>query len=186
MKIVVGLGNPGSEYSATRHNAGFMAVEELAKRWGAAVWKERHEAQVAEHRLENETILLVKPQTYMNLSGVAVGALARWYKVDTADIIVIYDDLDLPAGRLRLRSKGGSGGHRGIESLLVHLGKDEFARVRLGIGRPPAGWETANYVLSRFSAEEAPLAAKAIERAAEAAECIILKGLNKAMNLYNS
>lgn len=185
MKIIAGLGNPGPEYSATRHNVGFLAVEELAKRWGAEAWRSRHEALCAEYRGGSEPVLLVKPQTYMNLSGVAVGELMRWYKLGAADIIVIYDDLDLPAGKLRLRPQGGSGGHKGIESLLVHLGSDTFCRIRIGIGRPPAGWETANYVLGRFTPEETPLMAAAIERAAAAAECILKQGIDKAMNLYS-
>ncbi|BBB90301.1 MAG TPA: aminoacyl-tRNA hydrolase [Methylomusa anaerophila] len=187
MKIVAGLGNPGQEYSVTRHNVGFMAVDLLADRWGIAItsWREREKALAAEYR-GSEPVLLVKPQTYMNLSGIAVGALARWYKIPVTDIIVIYDDLDLPVGKLRLRSKGGSGGHRGIESLLEHLGQDAFARIRVGIGRPPQGWETADYVLSRFTAEETPLIKDAITRAADAVECLLKEGFNKAMNKFNS
>ena len=186
MKMIVGLGNPGQEYSATRHNVGFMAADALADHWQAPAWRDRFDAWVTEVRLGAETVYLMKPQTYMNLSGTAVNALLRFYKMDISDVIVIYDDLDLSVGRLRLRAKGGSGGHRGIESLLVHLGKDEFARVRIGIGRPPAGWETAAYVLSRFTAEEAPLVQDAVKQAAEAAESIIRHGLLKAMNLFNT
>lgn len=184
MKIIVGLGNPGREYSATRHNAGFLVVDELARRWNCQSWKNKSNAQVAEFR-GTEQVLLVKPQTYMNLSGTSVGELARWYKVDSEDIVVVFDDLDLPVGRLRLRMKGGSGGHRGIESLLTHLSKDTFARVRLGIGRPPEGWEVADYVLSRFTAEEEPLVEQAIAKAADAVESIIKVGLTKTMNLFN-
>ena len=185
MKIIVGLGNPGTEYSTTRHNVGFLAVEELAKRWGLDVWRNRNEALVAEYRGGAEPVLLVKPQTYMNLSGVAVGELVRWYKLTPADVIVIYDDLDLPVGKLRLRPQGGSGGHKGIESLLVHLGTEAFSRIRVGIGRPPAGWETANYVLGRFSPEEAPLMAETLVKAAEAVEYILKHGFTKAMNVYS-
>ena len=185
MKIVVGLGNPGAEYSATRHNVGFLAVEELAKRWEISSWRSRHEALVAEYRENSESVLLVKPQTYMNLSGVAVGEISRWYKLKADDVIVIYDDLDLPVGKLRLRPQGGSGGHRGIESILAHLGTENFYRVRIGIGRPPAGWETANYVLGRFSPEEAPKVADTIVKAAEAVEYILKHGITKAMNIYS-
>lgn len=185
VKIIVGLGNPGQEYSATRHNVGFMAVEELALHWNINSWRSRDEALVAECPGGKEPVLLVKPQTYMNLSGTAVGALARWYKVKVEDIIVLYDDMDLPAGKLRLRTKGGSGGHRGIESLLLHLGQDSFSRIRIGIGRPPKGWEVANFVLSRFSEEETILMVEAIRRAAKAAEGIIALGMNKAMNQFN-
>lgn len=184
MKIIVGLGNPGSEYSATRHNVGFMAIDALAERLGIHSWKKRNQALVAEYR-GDEPVILVKPQTYMNLSGVAVGELARWYKVAAEDITVIFDDMDLPTGRLRLRMKGGSGGHRGIESLLTHLDKDSFGRIRIGVGRPPAGWQVVDYVLSRFTPEEQPLLNEAILRTTEAVECVVKQGMNKAMNLYN-
>lgn len=185
MKLIAGLGNPGSEYSATRHNVGFLAVEELAKRWDVDSWRNRHEALCVEYRGGTEPVLLVKPQTYMNLSGVAVGELVRWYKLKAEDVIVIYDDLDLPVGKLRLRPQGGSGGHKGIESLLVHLGTENFSRIRVGIGRPPTGWETANYVLGRFTSEETPLVAETIGKAADAAEYILKHGITKAMNLYS-
>lgn len=184
MKIVVGLGNPGREYGTTRHNVGFMTVDTLAARWGVAVWREKFSALVAEHR-GAETILLVKPQTYMNLSGQAVAAFVRFYKLTVADVIVVYDDIDLPAGRLRLRPGGGAGGHRGIESLFDHLGNDAFARVRIGVGRPPEYMEAADYVLSRFSAEEQPLMAEAVNRAADAVEAVLKGGLTKAANEYN-
>lgn len=185
MKIIVGLGNPGQEYSATRHNVGFMAVEELAIRLNISTWRSQSEALVTEYRGNAEPVILVKPQTYMNLSGTAVGALARWYKVRTEDIIVFYDDMDLPTGKLRLRMKGGSGGHRGIESLLVHLGEDTFSRIRIGIGRPPSGWKVPDFVLSRFNEEETPLMVEAIKRAAQAAEGILELGMSKAMNQFN-
>ena len=185
MKMIVGLGNPGQEYSTTRHNVGFMVIDELARKWGAASWRNKFDAEIAEHRGSEGTALLVKPQTYMNLSGTAAGALARWHKLQAADIIVIYDDMDLEVGRLRLRTKGSSGGHRGIESLISHLGTDEFARVRVGIGRPPAGWTVNHYVLSRFSAAEAPHIQEAIERSAQAVECIMAQGMTKAMNAFS-
>lgn len=183
--MIVGLGNPGQEYSGTRHNAGFIVVDELARQWEIDDWRSRQDALVAEYRGSGETVLLVKPQTFMNLSGTAVGALARWHKIPAEDITVIYDDMDLPAGRLRLRMKGGSGGHKGIESILVHLGQENFSRIRVGIGRPPAGWEVVNYVLSRFTTEEAPFMETAVKRAAQAAETIVDKGIAKAMNLFN-
>ena len=184
MKIVVGLGNPGREYSATRHNVGFLAVDELARRWKCSNWKNKYNAEMTEYRA-SDTVLLVKPQTYMNVSGVAVGEIARFYKVATEDILVIFDDLDLPTGRLRLRMKGGSGGHRGIESLLVHLPSDVFGRMRIGIGRPPQGWEVADYVLSRFSTDEQPLMQEAITKVADAVEYTLQHGFTKAMNQFN-
>jgi len=184
VKIVVGLGNPGREYVATRHNIGFMAVDTLAERWGVTAWREKFSALMAAHR-GAEPVLLVKPQTYMNLSGQAVAAFVRFYKLTVADVIVVYDDIDLPAGRLRLRPGGGAGGHRGIESLFDHLGSDAFARVRIGVGRPPEYMEAADYVLSRFSSEEQPLMDEAIKRAADAVEAILKDGLAKAANEYN-
>lgn len=184
MKIVVGLGNPGCEYALTRHNVGFMVLDELAKRHEVTNWRSKNDALVAEYRAE-EPILLVKPQTYMNLSGTAVGAIARWYKVPAEDIILIFDDMDLTPGRLRLRIKGSSGGHRGLESVLVHLGTEEFMRIRVGIGRPLPGQEVVNYVLNGFNQEEKPLIAQAIIKAADATECIIKNGMEKAMNRYN-
>lgn len=185
MKLIVGLGNPGREYSETRHNVGFMTIDELAKRWKITNWRSRYEALVAEYRTGKEQLLLVKPQTFMNLSGNAVGALARWYKVQAEDVIVIYDDMDLPMGRLRLRSKGGSGGHRGMESIILQLGKEDFPRVRIGIGRPPEGWQVVDYVLAKFNAEEGLLMATALQKAADAVEGIVAQGFNKAMNTFN-
>lgn len=185
MKIIVGLGNPGREYSATRHNVGFMAVDVLADRWGVTSWRERFDAQMAEYRGGAETTLLVKPQTYMNLSGYAVQAVLKWYKLSPADLIVLYDDVDLPAGKLRLRSAGGPGGHRGIESLLVHLGSDTFDRVRIGVGRPPEYMETADHVLGRFTADEQPIMVDAVKRAADAVEAILKEGLTKAANKFS-
>lgn len=184
MKIIVGLGNPGNEYSETRHNVGFMAIDELARRFGISSWKKRSQALVAEYR-GKEPIVLVKPQTFMNLSGVSVGELARWYKVSVEDIVVIFDDMDLPIGRLRLRMKGGSGGHKGIESLLTHLPKDNFARIRIGIDRPQTGWQVVDHVLSSFRPEEKPFLQEAILKAADATESIVEQGLDKAMNIFN-
>lgn len=185
MKIVVGLGNPGQEYSKTRHNVGFMTVDLLAEQWGlTGNWRDKFNAQVAEHRGQ-ETVLLVKPQTYMNLSGQAVNAIVGWYKLALEDVVVVYDDLDLPTGRLRIRSQGGAGGHRGIASLLEYLGRDTFSRLRIGIGRPPQFMETADYVLGRFGAAELPVIEPAIKRAAQAVEAIIKDGVAKAANEYN-
>jgi PTH1 family peptidyl-tRNA hydrolase len=184
VKIVVGLGNPGREYAATRHNVGFMTADVLAERWGVSSWRERYNALVGEWR-GGDTVLLVKPQTYMNLSGRAVSALMSFYKLEPADLIVVYDDLDLPVGKIRLRAAGGAGGHRGIESILYELGSDTFARVRIGIGRPPQYMESANYVLGRFIKEEEPLMAEAITRAAAAVEAILKDGLAKAANEYS-
>lgn len=185
MRVVVGLGNPGQEYSQTRHNVGFITLDQLAERWQCGNWRFKHEALVSEYRGGAEPVVLVKPQTYMNLSGVAVASVLNWYKLKPEDVVVIFDDLDLPTGKLRLRLQGGSGGHKGIESILVHLGKDTFTRVRIGIGRPPAGWETANYVLGRFTADEKAPMEDSITRAADAVESILKHGVDKAMNEFN-
>ncbi len=185
MKMIVGLGNPGNEYQSTRHNVGFMVVDELAKRWEISGWRSKHEALVAEYR-DKEVVLLVKPQTYMNLSGVAVGLIARWYKIVPQDIIVIHDDMDINTGRLRLRAKGGSGGHRGIESILVHLGVEDFIRIRVGIGHPGTDQKVISHVLNQFSADEQKLMADTICRAADAVEGLMRQGIDKAMNKYNS
>ena len=184
MKIVVGLGNPGDRYKETRHNIGFHVVDELANRWNVAPWKRRYEAEVSEHRA-NGPVLLVKPQTFMNLSGVAVRVAAKFYKTPATDIIVIHDDLDLAVGRLRIRERGGSGGHRGIESILAELGTDEFVRVRFGVGRPPAGWDSADYVLGKFVPEEQEIVRSAVVKAADAVEAIMKEGTAPAMNRFN-
>lgn len=184
MKIVVGLGNPGSQYKETRHNIGFQVVDELVRRWNAGAWKKKFEAEVSEHRAIGP-VLLVKPQTYMNLSGTTVREAAKFYKTPPTEIVVVHDDLDLPAGRLRIRERGGSGGHRGIESILTQLGSDEFVRVRFGVGRPPAGWDSADYVLGRFAPEEQDLIREAVAKAADAIEMILKEGAAPAMNRYN-
>ena len=184
MKIVVGLGNPGNQYKDTRHNIGFLVVDELARRWNTPSWKRRYDAEVSEHRALGP-VLLVKPQTFMNLSGNSVREAAKFYKTPSTDIVVIHDDLDLPAGRLRIRERGGSGGHRGIESMLAQLGADDFVRVRFGVGRPPEGWESADYVLGRFAPNEQALIKEAIDKAADAVEAILKEGTAPAMNRFN-
>lgn len=184
MKLIVGLGNPGDRYRETRHNVGFRVLDELALRWRCDSWRKRFEAEAAEHRTESP-VLLLKPQTYMNRSGISVREAARFYKLPASDIVVIHDDLDLPAGRLRIRERGGAGGHRGIESLLAELGAGEFIRIKLGIGRPPEEWETADYVLARFTTEELPQIQKMILAAADAVEMILREGAVAAMNRFN-
>ena len=184
MKIVVGLGNPGARYKDTRHNIGFQVLDELARRWCSENWKRRFEAEVSEHRASGP-VLLVKPQTFMNLSGTAVRVAAKFYKVESKDIIVIHDDLDLPTGRLRIRERGGAGGHKGIDSMIGQLGTDEFVRVKFGISRPPAEWDTADYVLGRFSPDEQPVIGQMIVLAADAVEAILAEGASTAMNRFN-
>ena len=184
MKIIVGLGNPGDRYRETRHNIGFHVLEELACRWHSSPWKHRFEAEVSEHRAVGP-VLLVKPQTFMNLSGVAVRETVKFFKAASTDVIVVHDDLDLPAGRLRIRERGGSGGHRGIGSILTELGTEEFIRVRFGVGRPPEGWDSADYVLGKFPKEEHELIRAAVLKAADAIEAILQEGAVPAMNRFN-
>lgn len=185
MKIIVGLGNPGSEYAKTRHNVGFMLIDALAEHLNISLWKDKFNAQIAEGRIGIEKVILVKPQTYMNNSGEAVGPLMRWYKLEPEDVIVAHDDLDIPAGAVRIRKKGSSGGHNGIKSLIAHLGSENFARVRLGIGRPLPGWTVVNHVLAPFPAEDKVEVDKAIKYLVPAVECIVKESLDLAMNKYN-
>lgn len=185
MKIVVGLGNPGSEYSQTRHNVGFMAIDALAAKHGVVTWKNKFEAQIAEIKINNEQVILVKPQTYMNLSGVAVAPIVKWYKAQLEDVIIIYDDMDTTLGKIRLRKKGSAGGHNGIESILVNLGQEDFPRVRVGISRPPQGWTVVGYVLGKFSKEEQGIVVEVLEKIGLALESWLKEGLDKAMNKFN-
>ncbi len=181
--MIVGLGNPSEKYANTRHNVGFMVLDALANDVGIRAWRSRDSALIAEWR-ETEQVLLVKPQTYMNRSGDAVGPLARWYKISEEDIVVIHDDLDLPCGKLRLREKGGTGGHHGVESVLHHVGAN-FIRVKIGIGRPQPGREVVDYVLTSFTGEERQLLTQATAQAIAAIQCFIHQGLDKAMNEFN-
>lgn len=184
-RIVAGLGNPGPRYAATRHNIGFVVVDALGEKMGLKVEKSGFQALYAEGKLGSERVVLLKPQTYMNLSGEAVGAALRWYKGTPADLMVVYDDLDLPPGKIRLRLEGSSGGHNGMKSIIQHLGTQEFPRIRLGVGRPAPGWEVPDWVLSPFCEEERPLMADAVARAVDAIEVAVRLGFAAAMNRYN-
>jgi len=183
MKVIVGLGNPGRKYSNTRHNIGFMVLDEMARRYSVEKEEYRFDAIIGHIRLEGEKVLLVKPLTYMNLSGKAVQPVMRWYKLDLNELIVVYDDMDLAPGHLRLRAMGGSGGHKGINSIIDRLGTKEFARIRIGIGRPAN--EAIDWVLGSFSPEEQKLMDAAIGRAADALEYWVKMGIERAMNKYN-
>ncbi len=186
MKMFAGLGNPGAEYAATRHNVGFMLADALAARWDATSWRTKQDALVAEARLGAEKILLVKPLTYMNESGRAVGPLLSWYKLDPSDLIVAHDDMDLPVGTIRLRKKGSAGGHNGMKSILYHVQDENFPRVRIGVGHPVHGREQViRHVLSPFSGEDAQKIRKVIEYLLPAVECIVTEGIEMAMNKYN-
>jgi PTH1 family peptidyl-tRNA hydrolase len=185
LTIVAGLGNPGSKYENTRHNVGFMAVDLLSKKYGIKVNRLKNKALTGDGLINGERVLLVKPQTFMNLSGESIRDIVQWYKVPVENLIVIYDDVDLPVGALRIRSKGSSGTHNGMRSVIYQLQSDGFPRIRIGIGKAPEGWELADYVLGRLSPEEIPLLGESTERAAEAAAHIVAKGVTAAMNKYN-
>lgn len=182
MKMIVGLGNPGREYVNTRHNAGFWVVEALAEKHGVTHWRDQFNASVADIRIGGEKILLVLPQTYMNLSGDAVQPLMHFYKIDPQDLLVIYDDMDLPVGVVRIRKNGSSGGQKGMTSIILRLNEDDFPRIRMGIGRPPTGWKVPDYVTSRPTEDEIPLFKEAIVLAAEAAERQVNEELSNVMN----
>jgi PTH1 family peptidyl-tRNA hydrolase len=185
MQLVVGLGNPGLQYARNRHNAGFQVVDRLAARAGAAFRKHPGRALVARAAIGGTQVLLAKPQTFMNLSGASVAALIHWYHLDPVrQLLVIYDDLDLPQGKIRLRARGSAGGHKGLTSIIEHLRTQDFARLRVGIGRPEHG-EPFQYVLQDYTAEERMLMDAAQERAADAVECYLRQGIIAAMNQFN-
>jgi peptidyl-tRNA hydrolase, PTH1 family len=184
VRLVVGLGNPGSRYADTRHNVGFMLVDRLAQRHGTTVSKKQCSGLIGFAELSGEKLCLAKPQTYMNLSGDTVGCLMRYYKVPISGLLVVYDDRDLPMGRLRLREGGSAGGHRGIESIIAVLGTQQFPRLRIGIGRP-SEVDAVDHVLGRFSPEERQTVATMLDRAADAVEVALRDGLVRAMNDFN-
>jgi PTH1 family peptidyl-tRNA hydrolase len=184
--MIVGLGNPGKQYENTRHNLGWFAIDELARRAAASFDEQQHKALIAKTTLQNKRVLLVKPQTFMNLSGESVQPLASFYKVAPADILVLYDELDLPFGTLRLRANGSAGGQNGMKSILQRLATQDIARVRLGIGRPPGKMDPSAWVLKAFEGDEAITAAKLADRAADAAETWLLGGIEHAMTSHNT
>jgi len=184
--LIVGLGNPGVDYAKTRHNAGFLLVEQLAARWRVD-WKRerRFNAQMARAERHGRHVLLCQPQTFMNASGEAVGAVVSFYRLPRTRILVVVDDADLPLGEVRLRAGGSSGGHHGLESIEQHLGSREFARLRLGIGRQAGAREITDYVLGRLDRAEAALMEKVLDRAGGQVECWLDDGIQKAMNQFN-
>lgn len=189
VKLIVGLGNPGPQYSRNRHNIGFQCVELLAQRHGLRLDKMQHKAMTGSGTITcggaRHKVLLARPLTFMNASGEAVAPLARYYAVEPPDMIVIHDDLDLASGKLRLRADGSSGGQNGVKSIMERLGSPEFARVKVGIGRPPGRMDPADYVLQNFSAAEEELFAPLRQRVCEAVECWLAEGIETAMNRFN-
>jgi PTH1 family peptidyl-tRNA hydrolase len=184
VKAIVGLGNPGSQYKGTRHNVGFDVIDEIARRQSVGFESAPAEALIAKWRRPEEAVLLVKPLTFMNLSGQAIGELARYFKIEVTDLIVVVDEVHLPLGKLRARKRGSAGGHNGLKSVIAHLG-DEFARLRLGVGRGEQQRDLADHVLSRFEKEEAAEVERMTTRAADAAEMFITSGIEAVMNAFN-
>lgn len=184
--IVAGLGNPGLEYENTRHNAGFLTMDELAKQCGVKLDQMKFKSDCGEAMLGEVRCLLMKPTTYMNLSGDAIAAAANFYKIPPEQVLVIYDDISLPPGKLRLRRKGSAGGHNGIKSIIAQLGTEEFPRIRVGVGaKPNPQYDLADWVLSKFSEEDMTALQPALEHAADAAKKIVSGDMNGAMNLYS-
>ncbi len=184
MKLLVGLGNPGSRYANTRHNVGFMVLDRLARRCGVDVNKKQCNAVSGLGTLAGHRVCLAKPQTFMNLSGEAVACLARFYKIAPRDLLVIYDERDLPVGKVRLRERGSAGGHRGLQSIIGMLGTSDIPRLRIGIGRPEQ-MDAVDHVLGSFSAEERPIIEESLNRAVEAVEIVLAEGMEAAMNKFN-
>lgn len=185
MRIIAGLGNPGKEYEGTRHNAGFMALQKLAHDNDISIVSFERHALTGKGMIQGEKVLLVMPQTYMNLSGVAIRTLLDYYKEPVESLIVIYDDVSLDPGRIRIRQRGSAGGHNGIKNIIEELGTDEFDRVKIGVGQKPPHFDLVDWVLGRFKKEDIPEMEKAIEKTAEAVECIIKEGAPVAMNRFN-
>lgn len=184
--LIVGLGNPGREYAGNRHNVGFMAAERWVAARSLAFNKLQHRAIIALGRAGERRVIVAKPQTFMNDSGRAVSALLRFYKVSPERLVVIFDDLDLPFGAIRLRAEGGAGGHNGMRSIIQQLGSPQFARLRMGIGRPPGRMDPAAFVLQDFARDETAVLAAVLDRAVEALDVFIAQGITTAMNQFNA
>ena len=185
MYIIVGIGNPGKQYEHTRHNVGFEVIDILADQIGICIEEKKHKALCGRGILEGQKVVLVKPQTFMNLSGESVRAIFDFYKVESKDIIIVYDDVSLEPGQLRIRGKGSAGGHNGIKNIIAHLGTQEFPRVKVGVGEKPKGMDLADYVLSRFSKEEQDTMEEAFHEAANAVAMMVKQDIDSAMNHFN-
>ncbi len=185
MYIIAGLGNPEPKYEKTRHNIGFRMVEALAERHNISISERRHRGLAGKGRICGEKVILIKPQTYMNLSGECIRAAADFYKVGPENIIILFDDIILEVGKLRVRKKGSAGGHNGIRSIISMLGTEDFPRLKFGVGAKPAYMDLADYVLGRFGREDEETVAEGIKRACGAVECMLTEGFDMAMNRYN-
>ena len=184
--LIVGLGNPGDKYEGTRHNVGFMVADELGERGRFPIQRLKYKALTNTAAIGGQGALVMKPTTYMNLSGEAVGEAAKFYKIAPDRVLVISDDVDLPLGKLRIRTGGSAGGHNGLKSIIQHLGSDQFPRLKVGVGeKPHPGYDMADWVLSRFQGEDRKVMDEAVKRAADAVECFLRDGPQKAMNQFN-
>ena len=185
MYIIVGLGNPESKYDKTRHNIGFRLIDELAVRNGITFSDRIHNGLVGKGIISGEIVFLLKPLTYLILSGECVGPAADYYKVEPENVIILFDDISLDVGRIRIRKKGSAGGHNGIKSIIAHLGSENFPRLKFGVGDKPKEMDLDDYVLGRFSSQDEATVSEGIKRACEAVECMIGEGCDAAMNKYN-
>ena len=186
MFIIAGLGNPDWKYEGTRHNVGFEVIDRLAEKYNIAVDTKRHRAYIGKGIIEGQKVILAKPQTYMNLSGESIRSLVDYYKVDEEnELLVIYDDISLDVGQLRIRAKGSAGGHNGIKNIIAHLGTQIFPRIKVGVGEKPKGYDLADYVLGHFSKSEREMMDEGYDNAVRAAELILSGQLNEAMNEFN-
>ena len=185
MKLIVGLGNPTGKYDKTRHNVGFEVIDYLVDKYGIALDTGKHKGVYGKGIMEGQSVILLKPMTYMNLSGESVSAVANYFKIQAEDVVVICDDINLDVGRIRIRKKGSAGGHNGIKNIIAHLGTEEFPRIRIGVGRKPENMDLANYVLSHFSKEDEAIMHLGYERAGEACAWIVQDAIDRAMNDYN-
>lgn len=183
--VVVGLGNPGKQYEQTKHNVGFLVIDKLAEKYQIPMTKFQYKAFVGSGTIKNKKVLLVKPQTFMNLSGESVREIVNFYKVPQERFVVIYDDTSLPMGQIRLREKGSHGGHNGIRNIIQLMGTDVFGRIKVGIGEKPNGWDLADYVLAKFEPNDLPLMENGMDKATEAVEWILSRGMQDAMNRMN-
>lgn len=183
--VVVGLGNPGKQYEQTKHNVGFLVIDKLAEKYQIPMTKFQYKAFVGSGMIKDKKVLLVKPQTFMNLSGESVREIVNFYKVPQERFVVIYDDTSLPMGQIRLREKGSHGGHNGIRNIIQLMGTDVFGRVKVGIGEKPNGWDLADYVLAKFETNDLPLIESGMDKATQAVEWILSRGMQDAMNRMN-
>ena len=186
MKLVAGLGNPGRDYAGTRHNIGFGVIARISDKYNIPLTGKEHKAICGKGMIGGEKVILAQPQTFMNLSGECVRSLVDYYKLESEDIIIAYDDIGLEVGQLRIRSKGSAGGHNGIKNIISHLGTNEFPRVKVGVGGKPEGGDLVRHVLGRFSREDEKVIGEVLDVAVEAVETILSDGVEAAMNRYNA